>query len=133
MKVPYSTQYIPPAPILTLTLQLPDDNKTVGPIKAIVDTGADATLVPVGYLRELGATIWDEAYLRSQWGERRRIFTYLLDIRIGDYTFPGVVVVGDNQGQEMILGRTLLNQLILLLDGPQVTLRILTQLPHHLE
>jgi len=46
---------------------------------------------------------------------------------------PGIVVVGDDQGQEIILGRTVLNKIILLLDGPQTTLHILSQTPHHLE
>lgn len=133
LNAPYSATYLPPVPVLFLTLRLPGDAETVGPIPAIVDTGADATLMPVAYLQQLGAPIWDEAYLRSQWGERRHIYTYLLDIDIGAYSLPGIVVVGDDQGQEIFLGRTALNKLILLLDGPQTTLHILSQVPHHLE
>ncbi len=133
LDVPYNIAYTPPAPVLSLTLRLPGDNNTVGPVPAIVDTGADATLIPVAYLQQLGAPIWDEAYLRSQWGERRRIYTYLLDIYIGTLSLPGIVVVDEDQGQEIVLGRTVLNKLILLLDGPQTMLHILSQIPHHWE
>jgi len=133
LDMPYSTTYHPSAPVLSITLRLPGDNNTVGPVPTIIDTGADATLIPFTYLQQLGAPIWDEAYLRSQWGERRRIYTYLLDICIDTLNLPGIVVVGDDQGQEIILGRTALNKLVLLLDGPQTTLHILSQIPHHLE
>jgi hypothetical protein len=56
--------------------------------------------------------------LRSQWGERRAVFLYLVDLQIGELTLPGIYVVGDELGEEIVLGRNVLNQLRLLLDGP---------------
>jgi hypothetical protein len=42
----------------------------------------------------------------------------LVDLRVGDFTMPGMYVVGDELGNEAVLGRNVLNRLRLLLDGP---------------
>lgn len=42
----------------------------------------------------------------------------MVDLELGSLTLPGVFVVGDEQGDEIILGRNVLNELRLLLDGP---------------
>jgi len=56
--------------------------------------------------------------MRSQWGERRSVFLYVVDLKIGKLTLPGVYVVGDELGDETVLGRNVLNELRLLLDWP---------------
>jgi len=63
--------------------------------------------------------------LRSQWGERRVVYLYLVDLQIDATTFPGIYVVGDELGQESVLGRNVLNRLRLLLDGPAALTQIL--------
>ena len=132
-KVPYNTTHYPPLPSLAMTLYLPSETVGVGPFPSLVDTGADATLVPNFYLQQLNAPIWAEANLRSHWGEPRLVYTYLLDVEVdGEHTLPGIIVVGDDQSQDIVLGRNLLNKLILLLDGPQTTLYVLSQRPRHL-
>ncbi|MFQ5859514.1 MAG: hypothetical protein ACE5LU_28280 [Anaerolineae bacterium] len=40
---------------------------------------------------------------------------------------PGISAVGDDQGDEIILGRNVLNQLRLLLDGPANITEVLTR------
>ncbi len=132
IKTAYLTTYQPPIPALTISLSLPAESVRVGPFPALLDTGADTTVIPITYLRQLHAPVWTEAYLRSPWGERRRLYTYVLDLHFSEQCLPGLVVVGDEQGQEIILGRNALNQLILLLDGPQTTLYILSRLPRNL-
>ena len=84
------------------------------------------TIVPIRYLRQIGARRAFEANLRSQWGERRVVFLYLVDLQTGDITLPGLYVVGDELGEEAILGRNALNRLRLLLDGPAAITQILS-------
>lgn len=55
--------------------------------------------------------------MRSQWGERRRVLLYLVDVKIGEITLPGIEVVGDELSTEIVLGRDVLNRLRVLLDG----------------
>jgi predicted aspartyl protease len=88
-------------------------------LQAMIDTGADATIVPVRYLRQIGAQPAFEASLRSHWGERRPVFLYLVDLKTGGLTLPSVFVVGDDRGDETILGRDVLNKLVVTLHGPQ--------------
>ncbi len=59
-----------------------------------------------------------EAYARGVWGERRLVPVYLVDVTVGSDTLPGVYAVGDDLGDEVILGRNILNWMRLLLDGP---------------
>ncbi|MFZ2358831.1 MAG: retroviral-like aspartic protease family protein [Anaerolineae bacterium] len=118
MTFPYDETYDPAAPVCQINLSVASTGLSVS-LPAIIDTGADATIVPLGYLRQIGARRVFEAGLRSQWGERRRVYLYLIDLRLGEFTLPGVYVVGDDRGDEVVLGRDVLNRLRLLLDGPK--------------
>ena len=125
MKFAYDThRYFPPAPHVEIRLGLPDASLAAGPLPAFVDTGADVSLVPVRYIDQLGAEAENQQYLRSQWGERRKVDVYVLDIGIGDARLPAIKVVGDDLSNEIILGRDVLNQLIVTLNGPKRFLEI---------
>jgi len=118
---PYNTDHAPPMPVCQATFSVETTGRRLT-LPAVVDTGADATLIPLDYLRQLGARRVFESGLRSQWGERRAVFLYLVDVQVGDIALPGLYAVGDDVGQEVVLGRDVLNRLRLLLDGPaQVT------------
>ncbi len=114
----YSNSYIPSAPIIQVILQHPDGSPTVGPIPAFVDSGADATIVPQHYVDQLGTKSGDEGYVRSAWGTRKRITFHMMDIRIGDYLAVSIDVLADKNVHEVILGRDVLNQFRVTLDGP---------------
>jgi predicted aspartyl protease len=121
---PYDAKYDPPLPVCDIVLIVPATDLRV-PLTAVVDTGADGTIVPVDYLRQIGARRAFETGLRSQWGERRVVYLYLVDMQIGSITLPGVYVIGDELGTEAVLGRNVLTRLRLLLDGPAALTRIL--------
>ncbi|PKO22065.1 MAG: hypothetical protein CVU38_11390 [Chloroflexi bacterium HGW-Chloroflexi-1] len=113
----YDTGYEPALPVCLVTLSTPLTDFRVE-CTAVIDTGADGTIVPIRYLRQIGARRAFEVGLRSQWGERRTVFLHPVDVAIGDLALPGVYVVGDDIGEEVVLGRNVLNKLRLLLDGP---------------
>lgn len=121
---PCDTIYDPPAPACDVALTVASTGKRTA-LKAILDTGSDATLVPLPHLQAIGARRAFEARLRSQWGERRVVFLYLVDVQIESLTLPGVYVIGDDLGDEVILGRDVLNRLRLTLDGPALVTRLL--------
>ena len=120
----YDTTYDPPIPVCGITLTAPATDQRVE-LSAIVDTGADGTIVPIRHLQHIEARRAFEASLRSQWGERRVVFLYLVDLTIDQLTLPGIYVVGDDLGDETVLGRNVLNRLRLLLDGPQTVMTLL--------
>lgn len=121
----YDTTCDPALPVCTITLIAKPTGQQVE-LTAIVDTGADGTIIPIRYLQQIGTRRAFETGLRSQWGERRIVYLYLVDVHISGNTLPGIYVVGDDLGKEVVLGRNVLNRLRLLLDGPARLMQLLT-------
>jgi predicted aspartyl protease len=122
---PCSTEYLPAAPVVEIRLGAPGTETSSGFLGAFVDTGADATLVPMAHLRQVRARKVDQAVLRSQWGERWAVTLYAVALEINHNHFAAIRVVGDEIGDEVILGRNVLNRLRLLLDGPAGMVEVL--------
>jgi predicted aspartyl protease len=55
-------RYAPPAPIARVSLQHPDSGESVADIPMLLDTGADATLLPKSAVRALGLAGTGEWY-----------------------------------------------------------------------
>jgi len=112
-------------PALEIQLGYPGEALTLGPMMAIVDTGADGTLVPQTLIDEIGAPFVDDVRVGSHWGEWRSMQLFTVDIGIGELRLLTVEVVGDDQSTETVLGRNVLNRLRLLLDGPSDQVEVL--------
>ena len=121
---PYSRDYSPTAPVLEVVFVSSEFAISSKPVIATVDTGADGTFVPVKLLERIQAPVGKVRRARSLWGEWQSFPTFLVDVRLGDVTFPGIEVVGYD-GDELVLGRDVLNKMRLLLDGPAQTTEIL--------
>ena len=121
---PYSRTYSPPAPIVEVQFEVYGEDKSTGLLSAFVDSGADGTIVPYRYLQPLALQVDNRKYVRGQWGERRAADIYLLDIIIRDIRIPVVEVVSDRSGDEIILGRNVLNYLRVVLNGLKQTTEI---------
>ena len=119
MKYPYSRHDYPAAPMIEVVLSGAAERLQTERLSAFVDTGADGTLVPIRYLDEIHAPPTVEIAVRSQWSDSHRVMLYLVDIHIGDLFLPDVEVVGDLSGDEVVLGRDVLNHLRITLDGPK--------------
>ncbi len=120
---PFNAALYPPIPVCELRLRTSAGRESES-LMGIIDTGADATIIPIRLLQQISARRNFESTLRSQWGERRRVFLYLLDIQIAHIVLPGIYVVGDDRGDEVVIGRDVLNRLRILLDGPNGFTRI---------
>lgn len=59
-QISYSSRYFPPVPVLHIRLRVPDTARTHGPVWAIIDTGADMTIVPLAWLEGIAAPELDE-------------------------------------------------------------------------
>lgn len=118
--VPYSQVYFPPAPVLPVNLAVPEASSQVGPDSALIDTGADGTFVPTSLLEPLGVPVAYMTDVRSHLGERvLRVPVHKIDlIFFGSIRLPGIEVVSDDWGDQIIIGRNVLNRLRLRLDGP---------------
>jgi predicted aspartyl protease len=132
----YSRLKIPPAPILEIKLSPPREGMQTDSLVALIDTGADFTLVPLDWLLQIDAPEVRYAYLRGLWSEQRQATLYLVDLHFDSTVLPGIEVIGlehdEDDDQEIILGRNVLNKLILLLDGPSEQVDILDRRPQRL-
>lgn len=117
MKRTYSQTHFPPAPLLRVRFGNAEDMRFTQLADGFVDTGADSTIVPIKLLRRIGAVIGGFQSIRSQWGEARTVKMYIVDVEVEGINFPGIWVVGDDRGDEVVLGRNLLNRMRILLDG----------------
>lgn len=116
-RFPFDQQYSPAAPVLEIQLAAPGDESKTDKLSALIDTGADGTLIPEQYLEAIQAIAVGDALLSGILGESRQVTLYEVDIYIANRVLPGVIVAANEYSREIILGRNLLNKLILLLDG----------------
>lgn len=119
MKSKYNIAYFPPAPQVQIRLGIPDESLKIGPLLAFVDSGADATIVPLHHIHQLNVQADDSKFIRSQWGERRQVDIYWLDLGIDNIRLPAVEIIADDLGNEVNLGRNVLNLLRVFMDGPK--------------
>lgn len=119
MSEPFSDIFAPPAPVLRILFGPQGEQLRFGPFAALVDTGADATLFPLLLLADASVPAFAEVRVRGQWGESHSAHLYLVDVEIEGVRLPNVYAVDDEQGEEIVLGRNVLNKLALFLDGPR--------------
>ena len=98
-------------------------------LSGLIDTGADATLIPQAQLQAIKAKEIYRARLRSHWGESRTVSVHLVDLQVAGHNLPGIEVLADDLMEDVLLGRNVLNRLILLLDGPAGEADVLTKRP----
>jgi predicted aspartyl protease len=128
----FDPTYRPPFPTLPVIIHNITSGSATPKLTAYVDTGSDGTLVPITYLRTLNAVKMYPIGLRSHWGQSRTVFVYSVDIEVAGHNLPGINVVADDKGAIVLLGRNVLNRLILLLDGPRTQTDVLTRRPPRL-
>ncbi len=77
-------------------------------------------MAPLVLLEQLGVPVSHMVNLRSHVGDNVfRAAVYGVDLIVGDkLRLPGIEVVSDDWGDQIILGRNVLNRLRLILDGP---------------
>jgi predicted aspartyl protease len=120
-----SKSYALPIPALTVHVGLPGERPWLGPLPAILDTGADITAVPLTILQQVKAQRFSRGTLRSQWGDAHLMDFYFVELEIGGVRLAGIQVATDKKTGEVTLGRNVINKLPLFLDGPQQITEIL--------
>ena len=122
---PYSSSISPPVPVFDVVLSAPALDDWHGPFIAIIDSGADFTIIPLIVIQALESPAIRPAVLSSQWRDRHAVYVYKVDIRVGEMVFPAVDVAGDPGSDEILLGRNVLNRLDLRLEGPALRTHLL--------
>ncbi len=119
---PYDTRRSPPAPVLPLRVGRPRGEPVVA-VAAVVDSGADITVVPEGLAGVLGLPPVGEVTVRGVAGAVR-VPVYAAEVEaVGTRRIVEAVALG----ADMLLGRDVLNRWRVTLDGPARVLRVVPE------
>lgn len=112
-------KYNPSAPVLDIIVRpRPASSQQTGEtIRVLVDSGADATMIPEALLVNIGAPRIDKRRSRGVYGQVRTVSLYLIDVQIGLLVIPSIQAIGVSDDDDPLIGRDVLNHLIVTLDG----------------
>lgn len=116
---PYDARdYDPAMPVAELALLSLETGEPLVNLTAVVDTGADATMIPIDVLTAAGALYLRARRLVTVTGHARPVDIYLTTVQLGPHVVHAVRAVAMPAGSEPIIGRDVLNELEILLNGP---------------
>ncbi|MEZ4712600.1 MAG: retroviral-like aspartic protease family protein [Caldilineaceae bacterium] len=113
----YNATYAPAMPVAEVTLENVETGMQGEKLTAIVDSGADGCLLPVKCLEAMGSEPIRKARMVGVTGIVVQVEIHLLILHLGPLTVYGVEAVADKQNGEAIIGRNVLNQLVVTLNG----------------
>jgi Retroviral aspartyl protease len=114
-----AAHFDPPAPVARVTLRNPHSGATVSDVLLPLDTGADITLLPHTAVEPLGVPLLagQQYELMGFDGSKSFAPVVMLDVLFLKRAFRGRYLL--IEAERGIMGRDILNHMILLLDGPQ--------------
>jgi hypothetical protein len=120
--LPYNSVFDPPAPALTIEVISPVTGlrRTV---LAKFDTGADQTVIPEDLAADLSLSIQGQTPAAGFDNITQLYFAYLIDLIIAGRNFVDLQVIATSN-DHILLGRDVLNDLLITLDGPQLQFAI---------
>ena len=92
----YSSDYYPSMPVCQVYLGPSGKEPTLGPLEAILDIGADVTVVPTKYLRQFGAKAMGTGRAHSIWGDSKPVELYAVSFRLDHLRFKALRVLADD-------------------------------------
>jgi hypothetical protein len=114
----YDLAYIPSAPVIWIGIANPDDGRPPLRVRALIDSGSDATLVPLTMLQRIGVYSGEQVSFRGVTGSRVIADAFRVVIHMPIGIAYGVRAIATRGSNEVILGRDVLNQWRITLDGP---------------
>lgn len=120
MRVPYDDRRDPPAPVLPIRIGPPRGDRALL-LRALVDTGADATIIPEDVARGLRLPVVSFVRVRGIGPAPLDAAVYGAEIEAAGVRRL-IDVVG--LGRETLLGRNVLNDWTITLRGPEKVMEI---------
>lgn len=121
--LPYDTSYRPPAPVLPVGVS--GDGADTVMVPMLLDTGADVSLLPTDTVRRLRLPRVDTLVVSGFGGLKLEAAVHAATLRLGGTQLVARVVASD----EALLGRDVLEQFELELDGPRGRLTLRARAP----
>lgn len=116
----YEKRYTPPAPVLPMRIGRPGAQPEVF-LSALVDTGADISVLPQGLAGRLGLPAVDRVTISGVDSLPHPLPVYAAEVAINGYR---TLIRAVSLGTTPLIGRDLLNTLTLRLLGPETILEV---------
>jgi hypothetical protein len=109
----------PPAPVVRVTLRNPHSKATMENVPMLLDSGADATLLPLSFTKQLGITPEPNDLYELMGFDGRISAAHVVqaDLVFLNRAFKGRFLLIDQEWG--LIGRDVLNHLKIILDGPK--------------
>lgn len=109
----YSKRFEPPAPVVEITVGAAGEIT----LQVLIDTGSDTSMLPIAVLRAVNARFIEKHRVIPVFGRAYAVDLYAVDIHLAGFHMPAVEVVALKGDDEPLIGRNVLNHLIVTLDG----------------
>jgi hypothetical protein len=118
LRLSFSPLKNPPVPVVTLDLVTLDGSETVAGVVGIVDTAADRTVIPLGFLHQL--KLRPVAHGQAQGFGTATFVVDIYELRVVIPNVCDITVRAIEHANEphILVGRDVLNQLSFAFDGP---------------
>jgi predicted aspartyl protease len=113
----YDFSFSPSMPVVDVALMPIARNREPVRMTAMIDSGADGTLVPLSQLRAIKAHRAGQVILRTVTGAPTVVDVYEVALQVGPHLFSYVRVAADKHNTLIVLGRDILNHLVITLNG----------------
>ncbi len=120
----YNEQITPPAPFAHVTVSCQETTKIINNLPAQLDCAADRSVIPGKLVGELGLVPLDEIPVGGFGGQVFLVPTYRIQLALRGLPSVVLEVLAHPEEPYVLLGRDVLNQHRIVLDGPQLTLTI---------
>ena len=118
----YDSRFYPAIPIVEIQVRR-HANQSPIVLVALVDSGADNTMIPKSYLRRLKARKSATTWLIDAMGGRHEVDLYKIAVQIGTHR-PVYVDAIAVEREEIIVGRDVLNVFVITLNAPAHTVEV---------
>ena len=125
----YDESYYPAFPAIEAEVDGYDDVHGRQTINALLDSGADGTMIPSDVLQAVGAKYEDTVQMYGTAGGVQTVDRYTVAIQIGLHLVQAVHAVAIAPDSEAVLGRDVINELAVLLNGPAHMTEIIFDTP----
>jgi predicted aspartyl protease len=119
----YNGGELPPAPYIDLEITSLVPSSPAIPSRGKIDSGAAMTVIPDAFVARFNLAPIDVTDLVSFDGRITRRMVYRVDLIIGSRRFTSLPVTATRR-RNVLLGRDVMNQLLITLDGHQLTTTI---------
>jgi predicted aspartyl protease len=119
----YSRDFDPPAPFIDMIVAAPGDSGSRRSIGALLDTGAEVSVIPQQIVHELELSPYAEMVIEAFDGRRQRVNLYVVALEIADTRLSLVRAIAYSTSYA-ILGRDVLNRFFTTLSGPHLSFEI---------